>query len=185
MLDTFHDLRNGFMFQTNPLGAIRDQAIVDDVMNESWNTVWEVRSQPEYDKGWTVEMVIPFKSLRYPDAGPQVWGINFRRVIKWKNEFPYLTAMPAAFGTGNAVARMGSAATLVGVETPEQSMNLELKPYVVSSLTTDRDRGRAVQTTISTANTGFDFKYGLTRGLDRSTPPSTPTSRRSKKISSR
>ena len=35
-------------------------------------------------------MAIPFKSLRYRGSGPQTWGINLRRVIKWKNEFSYL-----------------------------------------------------------------------------------------------
>ena len=163
VLDTFHDLRNGFFFQTNPLGAIRDQAIVDNVMNESWNTVWEVRANRD-DKGYTVEMEIPFKSLRYPESGEQVWGINFRRVIKWKNEFSYLTNMPRAFGTGNAVARMGSAATLVGLQTPGQSKNLELKPYVVSSVTTNRTAATPFDNDPD-GNVGFDFKYGITRGL--------------------
>ena len=50
-------------------------------------------------------MVIPFKSLRYREAGPQVWGINFRRVIRWKNEYAGVTPMPAAFG-GSGLAQM-------------------------------------------------------------------------------
>ena len=44
VFDTFHDLRNGFMFQTNPIAAQRDQAIVDDTNNQSWSTVWDVRT---------------------------------------------------------------------------------------------------------------------------------------------
>src|SRR5262249_15744655 len=64
-IDTFHDLRNGYMFQTNALGAMRDIAIVDEATSDSWNTVWEVRSQ-RYDWGWSFEFAIPFKSLRYP-----------------------------------------------------------------------------------------------------------------------
>ncbi len=163
VLDTFHDRRNGFMFQTNVLGALRDQAIVDDTNNQSWNTVWEVRTG-RYDWGWVAEMMIPFKSLRYQGSGPQEWGINFRRVIKWKNEFAYLTAIPASFGTQSAVSRMGSAATLLGLETPGQSKNLELKPYVVSSVTTDKTASAPFDDKAD-ASGGFDFKYGLTRGL--------------------
>jgi hypothetical protein len=162
VLDTFHDLRNGFKFQTNALGAVQESAVVDEVNVDSWNTVWDVRSG-RYDWGWGFEMAIPFKSLRYPGAGPQVWGINFRRVIKWKNELAYLTPMPRSFGL-NAIYHMGSAATLVGLETPQQSLNLELKPYVVSSLTTDRT-ARQPFSNDPDADTGFDFKYGLTRGL--------------------
>ena len=162
-LDTFHDLRNGFFFQTNPLGAVRDQAIVDEQTNANWNTIWDVRTH-RFDKGYSIEMAIPFKSLRYRAAGSQVWGINFRRVVRWKNEFSYLTPMLAAFGTGNAVARMGSAATLVGIETPRRSMNLEFKPFATTSLTTDRT-GAAPFNNDPSASAGFDFKYGVTRGL--------------------
>jgi hypothetical protein len=162
VIDTFHDLRNGFKFQTNALGAVQESMVVDEVNVDSWNTVWEVRSA-RYDWGWGFEMGIPFKSIRYPGSGPQVWGINMRRNIKAKNELAYLTPMPRSFGA-NAIYHMGSAATLAGMETPAQSMNLEIKPYVVSSLTTDR----AAATPFSNrrdSNGGFDFKYGLTRGL--------------------
>ena len=131
-------------------------------MNESWNTVWDVKSARDR-QGWTTEMVIPFKSLRYAGSGPQVWGINVRRIIKWKNETDYLSAVPAAYGNGG-VNRMNVGGTLVGVETPLQSMNLELKPYVVSSLNTDRAATRPYSNDFA-KNGGFDFKYGLTRGL--------------------
>src|SRR5688572_101920 len=162
VIDTFHDLRNGFKFQTNALGAIQESAVVDEVNVDSWNTVWEVRSG-RYDWGWGFEMAVPFKSIRYPGSGPQVWGINLRRVIKSKNELVYLTPMPRSFGA-NAIYHMGSAATLVGIETPAQSMNLELKPYGVSSLTTDRTAASPFSNRRD-SNGGFDFKYGLTRGL--------------------
>src|SRR5262245_46981695 len=162
-LDTFHDRRNGFFFQTNPLGALRDQAFTDEVnINSNWNTIWEVKSG-RFEGGWTVEMVIPFKSLRYRGSGPQVWGINFRRMVKWKNETSFLTRVPRAYGH-NGIFRVSSAGTLVGLETPAQSKNVELKPYVVSSLTTDHAAAAPFSNHFS-PNAGFDFKYGLTRGL--------------------
>ena len=162
-LDTFHDRRNGFMFQTNPAGALREQAFTDEVnINANWNTIWQVKSG-RFDGGWTVEMAIPFKSLRYRDAGPQVWGINFRRIVKWKNETSFLTRVPRAYGH-NGIFRVSTAGTLVGLETPAQSMNLEVKPYAVSALTTDRAAAAPFSNRFS-PNAGFDFKYGLTRGL--------------------
>ena len=161
-LDTFHDRRNGFFFQTNPIGGVRDQAINDGANNVNWNTVWDVKTS-RFDGGYTLEMIIPFKSLRYRSAGPQTWGINIRRIVRSKNEVSNLTHVPAEYST-NGVSQMAMAATLVGVETPAQSMNLEFKPYVATSLTTDRtarvpfsnDFGRDI---------GIDAKYGLTRGL--------------------
>ena len=162
VLDTFYDRRNGFFFQTSPLGTIRDQAVIDDNPNSSWNTVWDTKSSRD-DHGWSMEMVIPFKSLRYAGAGPQIWGINVRRIVKWKNEYDYLSAAPAAYGNG-AVNRMNVGGTLVGVETPQQSLNLELKPYGVASLNTDVAAATPYHNE-PTSNGGFDFKYGLTRGL--------------------
>ena len=162
VLDTFYDRRSGFFFQTSPLGTIRDQEVVDDNPNASWNTVWDTKSARD-ERGWTMEMILPFKSLRYAGSGPQVWGINVRRIVKWKNEYDYLSAVPAAYGMG-AVNRMNAGGTLVGVETPLQSLNLELKPYAVTSVNTDLTAASPYRND-PTKNAGFDFKYGLTRGL--------------------
>jgi hypothetical protein len=161
-LDTFHDLRNGFFFQTNPIGGVRDQAINDGANNVNWNTVWDVKTS-RFDGGYTLEMIIPFKSLRYRSAGPQTWGINIRRIVRSKNEVSNLTRVPAQYST-NGVSQMAMAATLVGVETPAQSMNLEFKPYIASSLTTDRT-ARVPFSNEFGRDIGIDAKYGLTRGL--------------------
>ena len=161
VLDTFHDRRNGYYFQTNAAGALRDVIVSEGVNNANWNTVWDVRTARS-DAGYTVEMVIPFKSLRYRGAGPQTWGINVRRVVKWKNETSMLSQVPASFSNG--WTQMSVAGTLVGLETPAQSLNLELKPYAVSSLTTDR-AARVPFSNDGKSSAGFDVKYGLTRGL--------------------
>ena len=162
VIDTFHDRRNGYLFQTNPLGALRDMTVTDDQQNSAWNGIWYVKTA-RFENGWTMEVAIPFKSLRYRGSGPQTWGINLRRLVKWKNEFSYLSLVPAALGTGG-VSRMASAATVIGLETPAESKNIEFKPYAVASSISNRtavvpfnNRGDA--------NAGLDFKYGLTRSL--------------------
>ena len=162
VIDTFHDGRNGYLFQTNPLGGLRDMVVTDDLQNSSWNGIWSVKTG-RFEHGWTLEVAIPFKTLRYHGSGPQTWGINLRRFVKWKNEISYLSLVPAALGV-TGVSRMASAATVVGLETPAQSKNIELKPYAVSSLTTDRTVTPAFNNDVK-ANAGFDFKYGLTRSL--------------------
>jgi len=73
VFDTFLDRRNGLFFQTTPIGALRDQAIVDDVLNSNWNTVWDVRTA-KFEGGWTAEFRIPFASLRYGDPPAKVWS---------------------------------------------------------------------------------------------------------------
>ena len=162
VLDTFHDRRNGVLFQTNPLGAQSDQAIADGQYIESWNTVWYVKSA-RFDGGWSTEMVIPFKSLRYRQRPDQVWSINVRRVVRWRNETSFISPVPASYG-GPGATRFNVAATLVGVEAPSRSRNLELKPYVIGGVTTNNLATPAVHHDPS-GDFGFDAKYGLTRSL--------------------
>jgi hypothetical protein len=163
ILDTFYDRRNGFYFQTNLAGAIRDQVITDEGNpNGSWNTVWTVRTG-RFAGGWSIEMAIPFKSLRYRGSGEQIWGINMRRIVRWKNEATYLTRVPSQYGT-QGIYRLSVAGTLVGLQTPAQSKNIEVKPYVVSSLTTDHAAAVPYANDLL-GDAGVDFKYGLTRSL--------------------
>ena len=84
--DTFNDRRNGVTFYTNPLGALGDFAITNEGNpNGDWNPVWDVRTG-RFEGGWTVEMEIPFKSLRYRPGPAQVWGVQLRRTVRRKNE---------------------------------------------------------------------------------------------------
>ena len=163
VLDTFYDRRSGLFFQTNPLGALREQEVSDErTRNNDWNTVWDARTERN-GEGWTVEIVIPFRSLRYKAAGAQVWGVNLRRIVRSKNEFSYLTAIPASYGM-QGIYKMSSAATLVGIRVPPKSSSLELKPYAIAALTTNRVLAPAASNDRS-GDAGFDAKYGLTRSL--------------------
>lgn len=164
IFDTFHDRRNGFLFYTNPLGARADQAVTDEGnLNADWNPVWQVRTG-RFDGGWTVEMAIPFKSLRYTSGSSQVWGINIRRVIRRKNEWTHLTPIPAAAGVPGGMFRLSRAGTLVDLDLPPASKNIELKPYVISQLTTDRVRTPAINNDFN-PDVGLDAKYGVTANL--------------------
>lgn len=116
-----------------------------------------------FDNGWTVEIIVPFKSLRYRGAGPQIWGFNARRVARWKNEHSFLTRVPASYG-GGGLAYPAVGATLVGLETPATGLSFELKPYAVSALVTDRTAVAPVNDDLQ-LNAGLDVKYGVTRGL--------------------
>jgi hypothetical protein len=163
--DTFHDKRNGFSFGVNPSGGISDAVITNERdYNRDWNTIWNTRTG-RFDGGWTVEMEIPFKSLRYA-AGQQVWGINVRRSVRWKNEISYLTSVPQSgqFSAMFGLFRFSSAATLVGIAAPPESRLVEIKPYAISSLKTDLGAD-APFSNDGTANVGFDTKFGVTRGL--------------------
>ena len=163
VLDTFYDRRNGVWFYTNPLGALSDGQITDERdTNRDWNTVWDVQTG-RFPGGWTVEMEIPFKSLRYLSGPTPIWGINFRRVVRAKNEWSYLTPIDPAFGFRGMI-KLSQAASLVGIEPPERTINLEVKPYVKAGSRTDRASAEPFENDFE-ADVGFDAKYGLTRSL--------------------
>ena len=163
LFDTFYDRRNGFFFQTNPLGALRDGLVTDERnFNGDWNTVWNVRTT-RFEQGWNVEMAIPFKSLRFQAGREQVWGFQVRRGVQWKSEDSFLTPIPRSAGF-QAQFRLSDAATLVGILPNVVARNLELKPYAISSLTGTRNDVDALTNDLG-GDIGFDAKYGLTQGL--------------------
>ena len=164
LIDTYHDKRNGFNFYTNPLGAMADQIISDEGNpNVDWNPVWYVRTG-RFAGGWTVEMAIPFRSLRYVSGENQIWGIQIRRAIRRKNEWAHLTFVPAATGGSGGIFRVSAAGDLAGLNLPPASRNLEVKPYGISRLTTDRTRNPIVTNDFAPA-VGVDAKYGITANL--------------------
>ena len=164
MFDTFYDRRSGFMFYTNPLGALADYSVVDEgAPNTDWNPVWDVRTG-RFEGGWTAELAIPFKTLRYRSGSNQVWGLQLRRSVRRKNEWVYLTPVPPALAGPQAFNRVSAAGTLVGLDLPPASRNIELKPYAISRLTTDRLRTPEVSNDLD-GDIGGDLKVGLTANV--------------------
>jgi hypothetical protein len=163
VLDTFHDRRNGYEFLINSIGGMQDAQITDERdVNRDWNTVWVLRSRRDAG-GWAAEVAIPFRSLRYRSGNPQTWGLNIRRTVRWKNEFVYLSPVPRTYGV-RGILRLSAAATLVGLEAPSSTLNLEVKPYALSAVRGDRAGGPDFENDLE-GNAGLDLKYGVTRGL--------------------
>ena len=161
LLDTFYDRRNGIIFNTNPIGGRMDAQMFDErTYNGDWNPIWDTRSG-RFEGGWTVEMAIPFKSMRYRPGRAQVWGLNVRRTVRHLNEASYLTPLPAEQGQlGMFMSSL--AATVVGLEAPAGGRTFEVKPYAVADLTSDRARDLSSD---PDGDLGLDVKYGVTQGL--------------------
>jgi hypothetical protein len=132
MLDTFHDRRRAYAFQTTPLGvqwdAIWNEATREEVngnFDTSFDTVWDSRGKVT-SQGFVVEMAIPFKSLRFPAAKQQEWGIILYRGIYRKNEDAFWPQI-----SYKVAGRLGQAATLYGLEGISPGRSIELIPYGV------------------------------------------------------
>ena len=98
-------------------------------------------------------------------------GFRLRRGIRRKNEWTHLTALPPASGGSQGIFRISRPATLVGLELPPASRNIEIKPYAIARLD-DRSAARACRlerrrrrlrrrraSTASRANLTADFTY--------------------------
>jgi hypothetical protein len=162
--DSFHDRRNGYNFEVTPVGGRLDTEIIADgaVSNRDWNPVWEVAAA-RFDKGWALEARIPFKSLRYHPGQDQTWGFQVRRMVRWKNEISYINWIPASVGE-RGHQRVSLSPTLVGIAVPPPGLNLELKPYAISTLATDTTVTPRISNDLS-RNWGGDIKYGISKSF--------------------
>jgi hypothetical protein len=163
LLDTFGDRRNAYVFSTNVQGARHDRqvALEGREINQSWDAVWEVKTRVVPD-GWTLEMRIPFRSLRFDRGSGRAWGINFSRHIRRKNEVAFWSPVPRAYNLN----RVSLAGDLAGLETGNAGRDLRVKPYVAANTT--RPVGSAAvprPRSARDASIGVDVKAAVTSGL--------------------
>jgi len=131
LLDTYHDHRNAFVFRVNPRGTRFDAL----VRNESrfyyadWDEQWTAAAVLTAS-GWSVEIAIPFKILRFTGAAAQTWGLNFERVIKRRNEMAYW----AGWGRNFAFQQASQAGHLAGLADIKQAERVRLRPYFLGGV---------------------------------------------------
>jgi hypothetical protein len=170
ILDTFHDSRNGYMFVTTPLGAKLEQQIFDEGegggrggtanINRNWDGVWDAAAKIVSD-GWTAEIDIPFSTVRFVPSSSQVWGVNFQRHIRRKNESVLWAPIPKAY----SLTRVSLAGELRGLSDISRGLDLRLKPFLVGGLH-NVQASAANKTTNAIRDIGLDARYGLTAGLN-------------------
>ncbi len=176
VLDTFHDERNGYLFGINAAGAKWDGRMTNEgrETNTNWDAVWRVRTRQSED-GWTAEVEIPFRTLKFWESDVQTWGINFKRNLWRRNEESFWSTLPRIYN----IDRVSLAGTLEDLEGIQPGSNIRIKPYVVTSFGTPRG-GQAIppgaNDTVSSCrwasggncyhgDYGIDVKYGITSGL--------------------
>jgi len=155
-LDTYHDRQNGFLFAINPAGAVWDAQTFNDQRDVAiaWEGIVDVRTSVEADR-WTVEMAIPFATLRYnPVRGEQVWGLAFSRRIRHLNE----ESNWAPTERQHKLYKFSLAGTLTGLRDLQTSRNLWVKPYALGS----RVSSPASPDAENHGDGGLDVKWGLT-----------------------
>ena len=142
ILDTYNDKRTSITFELNPKG----------VQKNSVETIWKSEAAMRPD-GWSAEMAIPFKSLRFSAQESQVWGVNFKRYIHRLNETDYWTDVD------RDLPKLQQTGELRGLSGVRPGYNLEFFPYAgvrMSKWEQEKD---------SKAAFGLDAKWGIQPNL--------------------
>ncbi len=133
-LDTFNDRRRSYIALFNPLGVQADGIFTEDNGEDySFDLVMESKGVIT-DNGYTVEVAIPFKSLRYEAGKGKLWGVHFLRQIKRLNNETD-SWMPIRRDVSGLLSQAGHITGLEGISTER---TLELIPSLTISETGKR-----------------------------------------------
>ncbi|GAG12627.1 unnamed protein product, partial [marine sediment metagenome] len=128
--------------------------------NSSWDGIWECKARIT-DEGWFAEIAIPWKTLRFTSQDSAVWGVNFARMIRRKNEHTFWQLVPRDLGYAG-LFRLSQAGTLQGLRNLKMGGNFELKPFLLGGLENDEPTEFK---THSMASFGLDAKVAITTNL--------------------
>src|SRR6266545_2948504 len=134
LLDTFNDKRRAYELFFNPLGIQADGILTEGGNDDfSVDIVMESKGSLTPD-GYTVEVAIPFKSLRYDAGKGKLWGIHILRQIKHVNG-EQDSWMPISKDQSGLLSQAGHISGLEGISTER---TLELIPSLTLSETGKR-----------------------------------------------
>jgi len=164
-LDTFNDQRQAYLLFFSPLGIQADGTFTEgrgedfsvDIVMESKGVLT--------DDGFTIEVAIPFKSLRYEAGKNKQWGLHINRRVKYNNN-EYNSWMPDDRSRSGWLHKAGH---ITGLEDIETTRQLEINPSFTISESGRRTRftfnndpsGRFVNDKIK-AEFGMTAKFSLT-----------------------
>jgi len=176
ILDSYNDKENGLAFFVSPDGLRFDATILKDAvtmfpdqlpMNLSWNTFWDVKTSTD-STGWSLEMRIPFSSLRFQEINGEVrMGIIVQRWIPAKNETDIYPAIPPNWGQSSAIKPSQAQEIVLRGVKPEKP--LYIAPYALAGYQSTNELNNGGTEYINESKpkleAGLDVKYGITNNL--------------------
>jgi hypothetical protein len=175
-IDTFHDRRRAFQFGVNPLGVQSDgvrsegagqvSSLIPGSTDLNPDFTWESKGRIT-DQGYTVEIRIPFKSLRYPSGEPQSWGFNVTRVVQRTGYTDTWTDVRRA----NA-SFIGQEGAIGGLHDLRRGVLVEAQPFVTATANGVRDATGGYDRESVNPDAGLNFRLGFTSyALDATVNP--------------
>ncbi len=134
LLDTFNDQRRAYVLGWNPFG-IQQDGILTEGEDDDFSVDIVMESKGVIDaEGWTVEVAIPFKSLRYEAGKDKLWGIHIlREFFRFDSEIN--SWMPDSREIASTLSQAGHMTGLEGISTER---TLEMIPSLTISETGKR-----------------------------------------------
>ncbi len=160
-LGTRHDRKSAFQFTVNAGGVLTDGVLFNDTdASNDWDENWEARVA-RTPRGWSAEIRIPLRILRFGGQAVQSWDLQARRYISARQEIDEWSFIPR--DEAGEVSRYGSLDGLSGL-TPRTP--IELRPFVLGWV---RHRDAASTQLASGwdggASGGLDLKWHPTQAL--------------------
>lgn len=163
-LDTYDDDRNAFQFSINPLGIQRDIHLTrgGGTQDITWNGVWYSEAK-RTSWGWSGEVVIPWRTLRFKPKEEQVWGLQISRWINYR----YQTLMWADYTKDDVGTRVDRFGTLTGIKGVKPGLNIELLPHLTQTarLRTPELLDSTSFLSLDNGVAGLDLKWGILSNL--------------------
>jgi hypothetical protein len=164
IIDSFHDLRTGFLFGVSAAGVKYDHIFTNDGQKEdpSWDPNWWVKTAITAE-GWVAEMKIPFSQVRFEKNSGDVWGFQVARLLYRKSETSFWQHIPKE--SPGIIHLLGE---LKGLEQIRPRKIFDMTPYAVARMekfkpdpeNPFRSKGR-----LSGMSGGIDSKIGVTNNM--------------------
>lgn len=160
-LDTRRDGKSAFHFEVNAAGVLVDGIRFDDTeLSLDWDENWEARTA-RTATGWSAELRIPLRILRFDEVSSQEWGIQVRRYVSRRQEIDELAYIPRSeAGEVSRYAQLGP------LEDLRRGRAFELRPFALTEL---RRRDRVGQMLASgtdlVGSIGADLKWHVSQDV--------------------
>jgi hypothetical protein len=149
--DTYNNQLDAYTFEVAASGVQRDYRAQDGTYDGVWASAVQM-----HEKGWTVEMRIPYSALRFPATDCQEWGLQIYRNVRRYREMNHWALEDRA--ASNNMIYWG---TLVGICDIKSPLRLSLTPYLTSGTSHYPSNMPGVSNYSYNFGGGMDFKYGI------------------------
>ncbi len=150
-INGFNDGQQDFRFFCTASGTQLD-CLATDTNGEdfSWDAIWLCKAKIT-NKGWVVEMKIPYAALRFSNNKVQTWGINFVRDLKRENSIYVWNKVDNKIN--NVIQQAGNLEGIENIKTPTRLFFLPYSSFYLNANDNQKTKG--------TLKGGMDIKYGI------------------------